>query len=184
MRRCKMRLIQWFLWFWMNFVGLPDILGGNRVKLPEFGGHRTEFGGAYIVRTRDSRKIIFFTWIMNKSFCKIFLGEIRPWSTFTSHNQPSPEIWFEKEHFEILSFSGSGSKFHLSPLHLGMALEKNSHGFWKFGNFNWTPLEVMNKTKKSFRNRRSLVVQPILCQNTVFAKIEVKLAPQSAFKLW
>ena len=106
MRRCKMRLIQWFHDWWKNFLGFPDILGGNRNKLPEFGGHQTEFGGACIVQTQDLRKSIFFIWIMNKSIYKMFLEEIGPWSTFTSHNQPSPEIWFKIEHFEILSFSG------------------------------------------------------------------------------
>ena len=27
-----------------------------------------------------------------------------PWSTLNSHIQPSPEIWFETEHFEKLGF--------------------------------------------------------------------------------
>ena len=31
---------------------------------------------------------------------------MRPWITLTSHINPSPEIWFEAEHFENLSFSG------------------------------------------------------------------------------
>ena len=45
---------------------------------------------------------------MNKSFYKRFIEEIIPWTTFNIHNQPSPEIWFEMEHFESLSFSGPG----------------------------------------------------------------------------
>ena len=90
MRRYKMRLIQCFLDWWKNFLCFPDILGETRIKPPEFGDHQTEFGGACIVQTQDSRKNMFFDWIMNKSIC-----EIRPWSTFISHNQPSPEIWFE-----------------------------------------------------------------------------------------
>ena len=97
--RCKMKLEKLFLWFWINFIGFLDILGGNRVKLLEFGGHWTEFGGACIVQTQDSRKSIFFTWIMNKSVYERFFEEIRPSSTFTIYNQPSPEICFETEHF-------------------------------------------------------------------------------------
>ena len=73
--RCKMKLKKWFLWFLMTFICFPDILGRNRVKLPEFGGHRTEFGGG--------------------------------------HKKPSSEIWFETEHFEILSFRAPGSDFRL-----------------------------------------------------------------------
>ena len=111
---------------------------------------------------------------MSKSLCERFLGEMRPWSTFTSHIQPSPKIWFGTEHFEILSFSGL--ELLLSPLELGMALEHNYHGFWEFGKLNWNPFEEINKTHKSFRKQRSLVFQPILLQNTVFAKIEAKLA--------
>ena len=42
----------------MNFIGLPDILGGNRVKLSESGGHQTEFGGVCIIQTQNSRKSI------------------------------------------------------------------------------------------------------------------------------
>ena len=62
--------------------------------------------------------------------------------------QPSPEIWFETEHFENLSFWAPSSRFHLSPLELEMDLEKTSHGFWKFGKFNCNPFEEMNKTHK------------------------------------
>ena len=111
MRRCKMRLIWWFLDWWKHFIGFPDMLEETRIKIPEFGDHRIEFGGACMVQTQDSKKNIFFTWIMNKSVFKSFLGEIRPWSTFTIHNQPSLKIWFEMEHFEILSFSDPELKF-------------------------------------------------------------------------
>ena len=55
-----MRLIQWFIDCSKNFLGLPNILGDIRVKLPEFGDHQTEFGGACIVRIQDSRKSMFF----------------------------------------------------------------------------------------------------------------------------
>ena len=34
---------------------------------------------------------------------------MRVFITFTTHIQRSPEIWFETEHFEILSFRASGS---------------------------------------------------------------------------
>ena len=57
-----------------------------------------------------------------------------PWNTHTRHIKHFPEIWFETEHFEILVFLGSG--FHLSPLEIEMALEKNYHGFFKLGKFN------------------------------------------------
>ena len=109
--RCKMKLKKSFPLFWMTFIGFLDILGRNRVKLPEFGGHRTEFGGACIVRTQDSRKSIFFTWIINKSVYKSFLDEFIPWSILTGHKQPSPEIWFETENFKILCFRAPSSNF-------------------------------------------------------------------------
>ena len=106
MRRCKLRLIWWFLDWWKHFLGFLDILEDTRIKLPEFGDHQTEFGGAYMVRTQDLRKSMFFTWIMSKSVCEVFLDGMIPWHIFTSHIQPSPEIWFEREHFENLGFSG------------------------------------------------------------------------------
>ena len=56
-----MRLIKWFLDCWKNFLGFPNILGETRIKLPEFGDHKTEFGGACLVRTQDLRKSMFFT---------------------------------------------------------------------------------------------------------------------------
>jgi hypothetical protein len=64
----------------------------------------------------------------------------------------------------------------MSPLELGMAIKHNSNVFCKFGKLNWNPFEYMNKTQKSFRKQKSLFFQPILLQNTVFAKIEAKLA--------
>ena len=111
MRRCKMRLIWWFPDWWKNFLGFLDILEETRIRFLEFGDHRTKFEGPCMVQTQDLRKSMFFTWIINKSVFKRFLGEIRPWRTFTSHNQPSLEIWFETEHFEILSFSDPELKF-------------------------------------------------------------------------
>ena len=45
---------------------------------------------------------------MNKLLCEGFLNEIIPGSTLNSHILPSPKIWLEMEHFEILSFSGPG----------------------------------------------------------------------------
>ena len=78
---------------------------------------------------------------MNKSVCEMFLDGMMPWSTFIGHTQPSPEIWFEMEHFEILSFRGLGSDLAFSHLELEMTLESNSHVFWKFGKFILTPLE-------------------------------------------
>ena len=103
-----MRLKKWFIWLWMTFIGFPDILGGNRVKLLEFGGHHSKFGRACIVQTQGSRKSILFTWIMNKLVYKRFLDEMMQFGTFNSHRQPSPEIWFETEHFENLGFLGLG----------------------------------------------------------------------------
>ena len=60
MRRCKMRLKKWFLDWWKHFLGFPDIVGEIRIKLPKFGDHRTEFGGACMFRTQDLRKNMFF----------------------------------------------------------------------------------------------------------------------------
>ena len=37
----------------MNFIGFPNILEEIRNKLPEFGDHLTEFGGARMARTQD-----------------------------------------------------------------------------------------------------------------------------------
>ena len=84
---------------------------------------------------------------------------------FTGHTQPSPKIWFETEHFEILSFRASGSDLVCSPLELEMTLESNSHGFLKFSKFNWNPFEEMNKTQKSFRKWRRLIFNPNLLGN-------------------
>ena len=97
-----------FLEFWMHFIGFPNILGDVGNKIPQLGSHRTEFGRACICSAQNLRKWIYLTWNMNKSLCERFLGEIRPWITFNSHKKPSPKIWFETEHFEILSFSSLG----------------------------------------------------------------------------
>jgi hypothetical protein len=50
-----------FLDWWKHFLCILDILGETRNKLPEFGDHRTKFGGACMVRTQDLRKSMFFT---------------------------------------------------------------------------------------------------------------------------
>ena len=39
-----MRLIRLFLDWWKYFIGFLVILEENRIKLPEFGDHLTEFG--------------------------------------------------------------------------------------------------------------------------------------------
>ena len=54
---------------------------------------------------------------------------------------------------KILVFWALGTGFRLSPLEFEMALEKNYHGFWKFGKFNWNPFEDMNKPRNRFENR-------------------------------
>ena len=88
---------------------------------------------------------------MDKSLCERFLDEMRPWSTFTSHIQPSPEIWFETKNFVILGFFGPWAQgSDCSPLEIEINLEHNSHGFWKFYKLNWNPSKDMNKTEKSF----------------------------------
>jgi len=46
---------------------------------------------------------------MNNSVFGRFLDDMRPYNIFNSHIWPSPEIWFETEHFEFLSFRASGS---------------------------------------------------------------------------
>lgn len=76
---------KWLLDWWVHFLGFPDILEDIRNKLLEFGDHPTEFGGACMVQTQDLRKSMFFTWIMNKLVCEMFLDGIMPWSTFISH---------------------------------------------------------------------------------------------------
>ena len=104
-----MRLKKWLLDWWKNFLGFPVILEETRIKIPEFGDHLTEFGRAWKAQTQDCRKNMFFTWIMNNSVFGRFLDVMRPYNSFNSHISPSPEIWFETEHFEFLSFRGLGS---------------------------------------------------------------------------
>ena len=107
--RCKLRLRWLFLDWWKYFLGFPVILGETRIRILEFGGHLTEFGRAWKARTQNWRKSMFSTWIMNKSVCVSFLGDMRLYNNFTSHIWPSPEIWFETGHFEFLSFRAPGS---------------------------------------------------------------------------
>ena len=60
-----------------------------------------------------------------------------------------------------------------SPVEIEITVEEKSNVILKFCKFIWAPLEEINKTQKSFQNRRILVFQPNFCQNSVFAKIEV-----------
>ena len=106
--RCINETEKWFLDWWVHFLGCPDILEEIRNKIHELGIHQTELGRAFIHQTQNSRKSMYITWVMNKSVCEGSLDEIRLWSTFNGHIQPSPKIWFETEHFEILSFRALG----------------------------------------------------------------------------
>ena len=56
-----MTLISLFIDWWNYFLGFQDILEESRIKILEFGDHLTEFGGAYMARTQDLRKSMFFT---------------------------------------------------------------------------------------------------------------------------
>ena len=71
---------------------------------------------------------------------------------------------------KIWVFRALGSRFHLSPLELEMSLENNSPIFWKIFRLNWNPSEDMNKTQKSFRNRRRLIFPPNLLENWFLQK--------------
>ena len=107
--RCINETKRWFLDRWVYFLGFPDILQEIRNKIHELGIHQTELGRVCLRQTQNSRKSMYITWVMNKSVCEGSLDEMRLWSTFIGHIKPSPEIWFETEHFEILSFQTSGS---------------------------------------------------------------------------
>ena len=113
--RCKLRLRWLFLDWWKYFLGFPVILGETRIRILKFGGHLTQFGRAWKARTQNWRKSMFSTWIMNNSVSGRFLDVMRPYNSFTSHIWPSPEIWFETEHFEFFKFSGPGLSFW--PVH-------------------------------------------------------------------
>ena len=135
MGRCKMRLRKWFLIFWIIFLGFPDILGGVRNKIPEFGSHLTQLGRACVDQTQNLRKNMKSTWVMNKSLCGCFLMK---WC----HNIPILDIYnlllkfgSKQSTLKIWVSRALGWGFHLSPLELEMFLEKNSHRFWKFGKF-------------------------------------------------
>ena len=93
MGRCKMRLIMWFISFWILFLGFPYILGGIGNKISKFGSHVTEFGRACIDRTQNLRKCMKSTWVMNKSLFRVFIDEMRPFNSHTIHIQPSPCSW-------------------------------------------------------------------------------------------
>ena len=47
-----------------------------------------------------------------------------------------------------------------SPIEIEITLEGKSNVILKIGKLIWAPLEEMNKTQKSFRNRRILIFQP------------------------
>ena len=97
---------------------------------------------------------------MNNSVRVRFLGDMRPYNNFTSHILPPPEIWFETEHFEFLSFRAQAQFLACSQNEIKITLEEKTNGFWQIGEIIWSPLEEMNKTQKSFRNRRILIFQP------------------------
>ena len=47
-----------------------------------------------------------------------------------------------------------------SQIEIKITLEEKPNVIWQFDKFMWAPLEEMNKTQKSFRNRRILIFQP------------------------
>ena len=178
-----MRLIQWFLDWWNHFLCFPDILRETRIKLPEFGDHQTEFGGACIVRTQDSRKSILFTWTMNKSVYKSFLDELIPFIILNGHKKPSPKIWFETEHFEILSFRNPGSDFCLFTSWAWNDLREKLSSFF----VNWkvymdsTIIDEQNPEIVSKSEKFGFSTNFVSKHN--FRKNQAKLAWHSAFKL-
>ena len=179
-----MRLIQWFLYWWKHFLGFPYILGEITNKIQELGIHQTELGRSCICQTQNLRKSIYFTWVMNKSVCESFLDEIMSCSTLMGHIQPSLEIWFETKHFEILSFRALGLDFRLFT---SWAWNDSRTQFpWIF-EICKVDMDSNLRDEQNIEiilNQRSLFFQPILCQNSVFAKIEAKLAWHKDFKLW
>ena len=69
---------------------------------------------------------------------------------------------------------GSRARFlACSQIEIEITIEDKPNGIWKIGELIWSPLEYMNKTQKSFRNRRILDFSAKFCQNSIFAKIEV-----------
>ena len=50
------------------------------------------------------------TCIINTLLFGMILEKIIPYHVHTSHKKHSPKVWFETEHFEILSFLGMGLK--------------------------------------------------------------------------
>ena len=99
---------KWFINWWVHFICFRDRLEEIINKIHELGIHQTKLGRACIRQTQNLRKIMYITWVMNKYVSKGYLDEMSLWSTFTSHIQPSPKIWFETEKFEILSFRAPG----------------------------------------------------------------------------
>ena len=85
---------------------------------------------------------------------------LRPYNFFTSHIWPSPKIWFETEQFEFLSFRAPAWFLAYSQIEIEITLEEKPNGTWQIYEFILSPLEEINKTQKSFRNRRILIFQP------------------------
>ena len=66
---------------------------------------------------------------------------------------------------------GSRAQFLVySQNEMKITLEEKPSGILQIGEFILSPLEEMNKTQKSFRNRRILIFSAKFCQNSVFCK--------------
>ena len=102
--RLKMRLKKWSLGLKMLLLTCIYILVDIRNKIPGLVKHLMGFGTTCIDQTHSLRKNMKSTRVMNKSICGVFRGKIRPQNTHTTHKWPSPENWFETEHFEIFGF--------------------------------------------------------------------------------
>ena len=113
----------------------------------------------------------------------MFLDAMIPWSTFTSHNQPPPEIWFETEHFEILSFLGPGLKFpSITSWAWNGSREQLSRIFENFKIYlesiqiDEQNLEIISKSEKIDFSTK-------FARTLIFAKIKANLNWHNAFKL-
>ena len=161
-----MRLRWLFLDWWKYFLGFLVILEETRIRI-------LEFGRAWKARTQDWRKSMFFTWIMNSSVFWRFIDCMSPCITFTSHIWPSPEIWFETEHFEFFSFWAPSS---VSGLFTKWD-ENHSRGQTKW---NLTNSWVYLISTRRYEQNPEIVSKSEdfdflakFCQNSVFVKIEV-----------
>ena len=97
---------------------------------------------------------------MNKSLCRVFINETRPYNTHNRHIKPCLKFGSKLSTLKIWVFQALGSGFRLSPLDRELVLEKNYHVFLQFGKFTLHPIEEINKTQKPFRKQRSLNFQP------------------------